>query len=244
MGTDKLHNRHPGVIAVVDYGMGNLASVVQACHAASLDARLATRYQEIDQADAVILPGVGAFGDAMESLNRLDLVGIIKEIAASGKPLVGICLGMQLLMSESSEFGHNIGLGIIDGCVKKLEPDAIEGRVLKVPQVGWNRIHFEDSGVCSISDNKTSMNSRCPLLSGIPNGEYMYFVHSYYGSPYDPHAIITTTEYGSQKFCSGINVENVFGFQFHPERSGPAGLRLYHNLAKSIGNSSRECQYG
>jgi glutamine amidotransferase len=185
-------------------------------------------------ADAVVLPGVGAFGDAMETLAKLDLVSVLRDIAASPKPLIGICLGMQLLMTESYEFGRHRGLGIIEGEVVRLEASADGPKVLKVPQIGWNRIypvgldhHRDGSG----TDHATW---KSPLLQGLPAGEYMYFVHSFYPKPANASVVMSNTRYGPTEFCSSLRFGSVFACQFHPERSGPAGLRVYRNLAQLI----------
>src|SRR3990172_79408 len=157
-------------VPIVDYGMGNLFSVKHACEAVGLKAALVSSAQDILSAVGVILPGVGAFGDAMEALARLDLVSVLLDIAASEKPLVGICLGMQLLMTGSHEFGWHRGLGIIEGEVVRLEPSVSCGDTrLKVPQVGWNRIYEISNG--SWKDS---------FLEGLKDGEFMYFVHSFY----------------------------------------------------------------
>ena len=221
-------------VAIVDYGMGNLFSVKQACVRAGLQVVIASSPQELIAADAVILPGVGAFGDAMETLTRLDLVSSLRDIAASPKPLVGICLGMQLLMTESHEFGRHRGLGIIEGEVVSLEVGVEGPRVLKVPQVGWNRIYAMGSGRHSDGTEVSDTPWESPLLNGLTDGEYMYFVHSFYPKPVDASAVVSTTRYGNIEFSSSIRLGGVFACQFHPERSGPAGLRIYQNLAELI----------
>src|SRR3990172_8761912 len=151
-------------VAIVDYGIGNLFSVKHACEQAGIHASVTHSCSEILQASAVILPGVGAFGDAMETLGKLDLVSVLRDIAASGKPLVGICLGMQLLMTESHEFGWHRGLGIIEGEVVRLE-EAVHGdRVLKVPHVGWNRIA---TGNATAVQADSCVGWKGPLLEGL-----------------------------------------------------------------------------
>lgn len=223
-------------VAIVDYGMGNLFSVKQACEHVGLRTAITASAGEIQAADAVILPGVGAFGDAMETLKKLDLVSVLVDLAASPKPLLGICLGMQLLMTESQEFGKHRGLGIVEGEVLRLEAgEAGEtgSRTLKVPQVGWNRIYPavpSASGGPGAGDANWDM----PLLAGIPGGEYMYFVHSYYPRPADARVVVSTTSYGPLEFCSSCRQGNVFAFQFHPERSGGQGMSIYRNLAAML----------
>ncbi|MBI3011685.1 MAG: imidazole glycerol phosphate synthase subunit HisH [Candidatus Omnitrophica bacterium] len=222
----------PTRVAIVDYGMGNLFSVQQACAQAGLAAAVTAEPQTVLETDAVILPGVGAFGDAMAELTRRDLVVPLRDAVASGKPLLGICLGMQLLMSESHEFGRHRGLNIIEGEVVRLPVSAEEPpRRVKVPEVGWNPVWpvREDAWVGS-------------LLEGIPAGACMYFVHSYYVRPVDATLILSTTTYGPITYCSSLQFGNVFGCQFHPERSGPAGLKIYRNLATRLGRLYAEVE--
>ena len=229
-----MSNRPQGTVAIVDYGMGNLFSVERACEHAGLTASITTSRQDILEAQAVILPGVGAFSDAMKMLIDLDLMPVLREVAASGKPLVGICLGMQLLMTESYEFGHHQGLDIIEGEVVKL-PISNDGmRTIKVPQVGWRPIHLDSGGPGKCWSREISRPGQVSLLDGVRDGEFMYFVHSYYPVPADETVVVTTTQHGSLEFCSSLSAGQVFACQFHPERSGRAGLRIYRNLAKLI----------
>jgi glutamine amidotransferase len=209
-------------VAIVDYGVGNLFSVRQACESSGLEASITHSRTAILSAEAVILPGVGAFGDAMEQLRRLNLIGVLEEIGASDKPLLGVCLGMQVLMENSEEFGAHRGLGLLKGSVVRLRGEAGEGRRIKVPHVGWNRL-------------EKSPAARDPwegtLLQGLPDGVHMYFVHSYYAKPLDGSVVLATTPYGPQRFASVLQYRNIFACQCHPERSGPAGLTVYRNLA-------------
>ncbi len=209
------------VVAIVDHGLGNLFSVKQACASVGLDAVITSEKSDILNANAVILPGVGAFGSAMNALFRLDLVGVLREVADSGKPLIGICLGLQLLMSESNEFGCIKGLDIIKGTVCRFDCPKENGRVLKVPQIGWNRVYLSNNG------NDWSMT----MFKGIDSGEYMYFMHSYIVVPENPAIQLSCTRYGDIEFCSAVQQYNVCAFQFHPERSGPKGINMYRNLA-------------
>lgn len=204
-------------VAIVDYNLGNLFSVKQACRKVGLDVRITSDKREILDAAGVILPGVGAFGDAMETLRKFDLVEPLRQVAWSGKPFLGICLGIQLLMEESFEFGHHQGLGIFPGSVIRFEPTVINGQALKVPQVGWNRI------------NRTDHPSK--MLEQIPDGAFMYFVHSFYVMPKDTALIATKSRYGAVEFCSSLESGNIFACQYHPERSGNLGLRIYQNFA-------------
>lgn len=219
------------IVAVVDYGLGNLFSVKQACEYVGLGVNITNDSQEICSADAVILPGVGAFGDAMQALEKHRLVGTLRSVAESTTPLLGICLGMQLLLSESDEFGHHLGLGIIEGAVVRFDGSSGGPSAVKVPQVGWNQIRRLDS------DNQQCGPSQMrpePLLQGLADQEYMYFVHSYYAKPTDSNVVVSTTTYGDVEFCSSLRSGSVFACQFHPERSGPAGLKIYQNLASSL----------
>ena len=209
------------LVAIVDYGLGNLFSVEQACALVGLNSIITNSKKDIIAADAVILPGVGAYGDAMLTLHRLDLVNVLRDIADASKPLVGICLGLQLLMTESYEFGHHKGLGIIEGPVVRFEAPKEKERILKVPQIGWNRIFQPTDGLRWYG----------ALLDGIDEGEYMYFVHSYIVQPQESNVILSTSRYGHIEFCSSIQHHNVFACQFHPERSGVKGMKIYHNLA-------------
>ncbi len=217
-------------IAIVDYGLGNLFSIKNACEFVGLQVVVTSDKADIKSADAVILPGVGAFGDAMRSLSQLGLVGLLKDLAESKKPLIGICLGLQLLFSESEEFGFHKGLDIIKGRVTRLDESQTEKARIKVPQVGWNSIHFSynfENYDC-LSDNRKY------LLRNIDEGEFMYFVHSFYAIPNDSSIILTHTRYGDLNFCSSLKFKNIYAFQFHPERSGPNGLKIYKNMALII----------
>ena len=206
----------------MDFGLGNLFSVEQACQHAGLVAEITSEPRRIATADIVILPGVGAFGDAMAELQRRDLVAPLHDFVATDRPLVGICLGMQLLMRESEEFGSHAGLGLIDGTVRHFNRDG--GNPVKVPQIGWNRITAAERACW----NDT-------LLADLRDGEYLYFVHSYCVAPTDESISLATTVYGTVCYCAALKWHNVFGCQFHPERSGAAGLRMYRNLAGSAG---------
>ncbi len=213
-------------VAIINYGMGNLFSVKQACKYCGLDAIITYSRDEIRSADAVILPGVGAFADAMETLQRLHLTDTIKEAAFSSKPFMGICLGMQLLCKRSYEFGEHNGLGIVKGSVVRLDkPKDSQGNILKVPQVGWNTIYKRESSRGSWQDS---------LLEGLSDGEYMYFVHSYYVKLHAPQLCLSMTRYGDIEFCSSLKYKNIFACQFHPERSGAQGLKIYKALAVSV----------
>ena len=212
-------------VAIIDHSLGNLYSVKHACSAVGLRAEITSDRKRIMGARAIILPGVGAFGDAMRTLERLDLVSALKDFAASGRPLFGICLGMQLLMTESQEFGAHRGLDLIQGDVVRFDNPREGDRVLKIPQIGWNGIwppKLDGGAERSWSDS---------LLSGVPAGDRMYFVHSYVVRPTDEAVQLSTTNYGGITFCSALQSSNVVACQFHPERSGHEGLKVYRNLA-------------
>ncbi|MEN6372276.1 MAG: imidazole glycerol phosphate synthase subunit HisH [Armatimonadota bacterium] len=200
------------MIRIVDYGMGNLRSVQKAFERVGHAAELTQDPDEIRSADRLVLPGVGAFGAAMKNLGRLELIDAVKDYAGSGKPFLGICLGMQLLLTQSEEQGVFDGLDIISGKVVKFPPPDKSG--LKVPHMGWNSLR------------KTG---ECPLLAGVPDGASVYFVHSYYIDP-PKDAASAYTDYAVE-FCSVIGKDNIYATQFHPEKSGAVGLRILENFA-------------
>ncbi len=205
-------------VAIIDYQLGNLFSVKQACLYLDTDATITTDKNELLQADYAILPGVGAFGDAMTNLHQLDLVQPIKDFIASGKPFMGVCLGLQLLFTESEEFGNSKGLNLVNGVIKKFAPSDTKGHVLKVPQIEWNQV-YEASG----NPWKQSPLHTCK------NGDYMYFVHSYYAQPDSEQFVLSTTNYGGYQYCSSLINKNIFACQFHPEKSGLHGVEIYKN---------------
>ena len=223
-------------VAIVDYGLGNLFSVKHACAHVGMEGVITSAAGDILGADAVFLPGVGGFGNAMNALRRRDLVRPLQDYAASGKPLIGICLGLQLLMTVSYEFGTHKGLGLIDGPVVHLDkPRTPSGRMLKVPQVGWNRT-FRPHGPNQPPEGEASLPAAWTgsPMEGVPEGAFMYFVHSYYVVPEDPGVTLTVAQYGNITFCSSLTYRNIFACQFHPERSGPLGLHIYRNIAARI----------
>ena len=210
-----LSNKHT---VIIDYGLGNLYSVHQACKSVGLNVKISNSINDILSADALILPGVGAFIEAMNNLEALGLVEPIKVMVASGKPFFGICLGMQLVFSASEEFGSGRGLDLIQGTIRKF-PNSVEGRSIKVPQIAWNRIHSHQRNW-----------DGTPLFN-IDNNEYMYFVHSYYVEPHSEDPIITQTNYEGIEYCSAILSGNIFATQFHPEKSSLNGVKIYKNWA-------------
>jgi glutamine amidotransferase len=219
----KKNNRQ---VAVIDIKMGNLFSVIRACEFANLDPIITTNIPTILESDALILPGVGAFGDAMNSLREMNLITTIKDFVESGKPLMGICLGMQLLFTESNEFGIHKGLELIEGSVIKFPSKNQQNEIIKVPHMGWSRI-FQPA----FSKKDYWVNS--PLCN-IQNGEFMYFVHSYISVPKDQDVGLSNTYYEGTMFCSSVKLNNVFGCQFHPEKSGKRGIQIYKNWATMI----------
>ena len=218
-----------GRVAIVDVGMGNLYSVGQACRLAGADPVLARSPSDLAGARGIVLPGVGAFGDAMHALRETGLDAALRSAAASAVPLLGICLGMQLLFETSDEFGEHEGLGILRGRVLRFPHDevegAVQGRRLKVPQVGWNRVQRRAPGEAGQPDD---------LLEDLPDGCYMYFVHSYFVCPADDNVVIRTSTYGSVTYASAVRDGAVTGCQFHPERSGVLGLRVYERFTRLI----------
>ncbi len=202
------------MIAIIDYGMGNLRSVSKAFEAVGHRPVVTRDVTKIKNASHVVLPGVGAFGDCMANLGRYDLVEPIRLTIQSGKPFLGICLGLQLLFTESEEFGFHKGLGIISGRVRRFRVDEREGMGLKIPHMGWNQVNFQRP---------------CPLFKGIADGAHWYFIHSYFVDPSDRQIAATTTTYGVP-FVSSIWRDNVVGCQFHPEKSQTVGLQLIRNF--------------
>ncbi len=216
------------MIAVIDYGMGNLRSVQKGLERVGLDARVTSSARQINDARAVVLPGVGAFRDCVTTLDELGLVDPVKKAVASGKPFLGICLGLQVLFTAGEEFGIHPGLDIFAGKVVRFgetmaDPDAKEGRAphLKVPHMGWNQL-------------KRKQDHR--ILEGVDDGSYFYFVHSYRVVPEDASIVATTTDYGVE-FVSSIARDNVFASQFHPEKSQRLGLTLLENFGRMTNES-------
>ena len=205
-------------IAIIDYQLGNLFSVRQACHYLGENAIITTDKNELLNADYAILPGVGAFGDAMNNLSKFDLIAPIKDFIASGKPFMGVCLGLQLLFTESEEFGTSRGLNLIEGVVKKFSSSQTDGNVLKVPQIEWNQVYETPNNAWHDSP-----------LKACQSGDYMYFVHSYYVQPEAEKYELSTTQYGGYTYCSSVIKNNIFACQFHPEKSGLHGIEIYES---------------
>lgn len=207
-------------IIIVDYQLGNLFSVNQAFLNIGLNTIISSNPVDIENADAIILPGVGAFGDAMINLNKLGLTEPLKEFVNKGKPFLGICLGLQLLFSDSEEFGSSKGLNIISGTVKKFPKQDVDNKKLKVPQIAWNSVHEPHEGAWVNTP-----------LEKIKEGEDFYFVHSFYVEPKDKKCVLTNTTYGSISYASSVLINNIFACQFHPEKSANKGLEIYEQWA-------------
>lgn len=210
------------MIVIVDYGMGNLRSVHKALERVGFQASVTQDPAEVKKAAGLIVPGVGAFKKAMENLQELRLVNPIIEFVESGKPFLGICLGLQLLFSGSDEFGFQKGLSLFKGRVVRFpfsHPAASPPKdLLKVPHMGWNTVHIH---------------KRPPVLDGIADGAYFYFVHSYYPVPEEQEIVATTTDYGGE-FVSSVSRGNLFACQFHPEKSQSVGLKLLKNFGRLV----------
>jgi len=207
-------------VIIIDYKLGNLFSVLQACKTVGIDAEISSEIEKIKAADALILPGVGAFAEAMQNLNSLNLAQTIIEEVKNGKPIFGICLGQQLLLTESEEFENCKGLNLIEGRIIKFS-NLINNKKVKVPQVGWNQILQPEN----INWEKTP-------FSSIFAKDYMYFVHSYYTEVKETEYILANTDYCDFIYASAILKDNIFSTQFHPEKSGEKGLSIYRNWAK------------
>jgi glutamine amidotransferase len=204
------------MIAIIDYGMGNLRSVQKGLERVGFDAVVTRDLGQIEAARGVVLPGVGAFSACMENLKKFGLVEVIRETVRKQKPFLGICLGFQLLFSESEEFGTEKGLDLFPGRVVGFRAQ----EDLKVPHMGWNRI---------------DKRRESPFLDGISSGDYVYFVHSFYVAPDDSSIIATTTDYGLS-FASSIATDRLFACQFHPEKSQELGLRILANFGRFVEN--------
>ena len=208
-------------LVVVDYESGNLRSVSRALETCGVTPLVSSDPAELADAGAVVLPGVGAGPSAMNALSERRLVQPLRDFAASGRPFLGICLGLQLLLDWTAEEPGASCLGIVPGQVKRL-PDQEGGTSLKIPHMGWNSV---------------SLGERHPAFCGIESGSYFYFVHSFYADPAERAGVVGTTQYGLP-FCSAYAKDNVVATQFHPEKSGPVGLRIYRNFVAMAGGGS------
>lgn len=203
-------------IVIADYGLGNLYSLTKALLSLGANPIISEDPKEVRMADVLFLPGVGAFPAGMDGLKRRGLISPIKEHVQNNKPILGICLGMQLMMSESEEFGHHQGLGIIPG---RVIPFTDLPKEYRIPHIGWNQIN---------PSKDTTWGD--PLFNNIPKGTYTYFVHSFYPVPYDTKDVLAETIYGTRVFCSLAKHGSAYGSQFHPEKSGSKGLEILKNF--------------
>ncbi|MDQ0244693.1 glutamine amidotransferase [Bacillus fengqiuensis] len=210
------------MIGIIDYGMGNLYSVSKALERLDHDYFVSDQPAELAKATSYILPGVGSFKDAMEQLNRTDLTTFIQNVVAEGKPLLGICLGMQLLFEESEENGLTKGLGFLEGRIAKFPGVTANGERYKVPHMGWNSLTFQQPS---------------PLLEGIDEG-HVYFVHSYYALTKDRSVVLATSDYDVE-VPAVVGKGNVFGAQFHPEKSSDLGISILENYANFVEKRGR-----
>ena len=208
-------------LGMIDYGRGNLRSVINACRSLGYDPGLITKPEEFAEFTHLIFPGQGAFGDCMDSLRRLDLVESLREWISSGKPYFGICVGYQLLFDASEESPGTAGLGLVHGTVKRFT-----SKEVKVPHMGWNALDLK------MPDS--------PFWKGFDNKPYFYFVHSYYPTGVDPKVISATCGYGQEKFCAVIEKGNILATQFHPEKSQHAGLDLLENFLNQSSRSNQK----
>lgn len=209
---------YSGKVTIVDYKLGNLFSVNQALSNIGLKVIISSDFKDIQSADAIVLPGVGAFPDAMNNLGKLSLIEPLRDAFFEGKPFLGICLGLQLLLTESEEFGYTKGLNLVNGKVKRFNNINKNGEIRKVPQISWNRIFRKDWSW-----------DQSPLKN-IQDGEFMYFVHSFYIEPEEPVGL-SITDYDGQEYVSSIQKGSLFACQFHPEKSANEGLKIYKQWA-------------
>lgn len=205
------------MIVIIDYGMGNLKSVKNALDFLGLENKISSDEEEIRKADGLILPGVGAFPDAMDTIERLELDKIIRKEVANNKPLLGICLGMQLLFEKGFEGLERSGLGLLKGNIVKMKDDKENN--IKIPHIGWNNLIY----------NKTD-----DLFNSIEEGKFVYYVHSYFVQDYNDEDLVAYSEYGENKIPGVVRCNNVMGAQFHPEKSGDVGLAILKNFGELI----------
>ncbi len=205
------------MLALLDYGAGNIRSVEKALRAVGAEVHRVPSPKELAHAHGIVLPGVGAFDDCMNAIQRQELGGAVKEWVAAGKPFLGICVGYQALFERSEEFNScALGLGVFKGPVVRFQTTAEEPH-LKIPQIGWNEV--------------TVTQPECPLFAGIPDGSHFYFVHSFFPRPVDSSIVAGRTDYGGT-FAAAIRKDNVWATQFHPEKSQQVGLRLLRNFVE------------
>jgi glutamine amidotransferase len=209
--------------AIIDFGGGNLYNVRRACLHVGLDGFITDDAREAEEADALILPGVGAMAQAVERLQRAGLSTVVAEASDAGIPILGVCLGFQLLMARGTEFGEYAGLGFFPGSVERFPGTDTDGKLLRVPHIGWSAVRPPQG--------KSWENS---LLADVPVGSSMYFVHSYFVKPESASDVIAVASYGGREFAAAMESGNTFASQFHPERSGGIGLRVYERFAQRV----------
>ena len=206
-------------VVIIDYGLGNLFSIQQACEYVGYSVEISSDPEKLLKADGLILPGVGAFGNAMESLVSKNMVSPIFEFVKTGRPFMGICLGMQLLFTESEEYGRHKGLNLLNGKIIKFPDFSMTN--YRVPQIQWNKIFPSTINSWDVTP-----------FRNIRGGEYMYFVHSYFALPIDDSVILSLTKYANIEYPSAVIKENILGIQFHPEKSSYEGLKIYRDWLK------------
>jgi glutamine amidotransferase len=218
------------MIAIIDYGVGNLFSLKSSIASIGAEAVVTSDKEVINEADHVILPGVGAFGDAVKKLRDLELFDFVKEQAATGKPFLGICLGMQLLFDKSYEYGEHEGLKLVPGVVRSIEGEIPEN--LDIPHMGWNGLHFIERGGVKGEKNDAfgAPAGRSPLFKDLKEGDYVYFVHSFAAFECDRN-LTASADYGIP-ITAAVQNNNVYGTQFHPEKSGDVGLKILKAFAE------------
>ena len=203
-------------ITIIDYDMGNIFNIFKSFEKLDCEAELTNEPKKVLNAERLVLPGVGSFENGINNLKKYNLVDAINQYVLNSRPLLGICVGMQLLLNKSFENGEHLGLNFIKGNVLKFENKNSDNKV-KIPQIGWNNINIKN------------INSK--IISGINDNEYMYFLHSYYVKPIE-NVIVTQTNYGATQYCSILQKNNIIGVQFHPERSAKEGLKILNNFLK------------
>jgi glutamine amidotransferase len=210
------------VVTVVDFGTGNMLSVCRALRRCAADVTVTDEETAIDKAERLVLPGVGAFGDAMAGLNARGLAPAVRRYVESGRPFLGICVGMQMMFEGSEEFGWHEGLGLVAGKVRAIPPDGEDGRTHKIPHIGWTSLRVVNGG----GDNAWRGN----VLDGIGPKDSVYFVHSFTGWPDEEADRLADADYNGQRIAAAVRRGNAYGCQFHPEKSGRVGLRILENF--------------